>query len=261
MRAGSAGWIGAEVDLVEIRGSTAYLVCDLDGRELTVLKQGDGVAAGDRVALSFDFDAVNFFDEADEPCEEPDRRLFSNQLEVRNGGADSLFAISPSIFPPPTRFFRDLTEDNVLGEASVEVPLGPAFVKAGGRYKTKTREFRETRFEVRADEARFRGNFNAFAMEKAGLIGKDDRGTNQFGTFIQEVVEPSNNYDGDQDVGAGFLADSAYWETALETFEAVDAPHDALETLERLFESASERGDDRQADLWVDDRRIEREAE
>jgi len=75
----------------------------------------------------------------------------------------------------------------------------------------------------------------------------------------------------------------AYWETALETFEAVDAPHDALETLERLFESASERGDDRQADLWVeraervlteapeptveyhgqwiDDRRIEREAE
>ena len=35
------------------------------------LQQVDGVAAGDCVALSFDFDAVNFFDEADERVDLP----------------------------------------------------------------------------------------------------------------------------------------------------------------------------------------------
>jgi ABC-type sugar transport system ATPase subunit len=60
----------ATVDLVEMRGSTAYFICQLDGRELTILKEdNDDVTGGDRVALDFDFDAVNFFDETGERVE------------------------------------------------------------------------------------------------------------------------------------------------------------------------------------------------
>jgi multiple sugar transport system ATP-binding protein len=58
----------AEVELVEMRGSTTYLVCELDGRELTLLQdeRSAGVAEGDRIGLEFDFDATNFFDDAGE---------------------------------------------------------------------------------------------------------------------------------------------------------------------------------------------------
>jgi multiple sugar transport system ATP-binding protein len=65
----------AEVNLVEMRGSTAFLVCDLNSRELTVLKRGSEVTAGDRVALEFDFGAVNFFDEADGRIDFPEAEV------------------------------------------------------------------------------------------------------------------------------------------------------------------------------------------
>ena len=54
----------ATVSLIEMRGSTAYFVCQFDSRELTVLKKNDhdDISEGDTVALSFDFEAVNLFD-------------------------------------------------------------------------------------------------------------------------------------------------------------------------------------------------------
>jgi len=137
--------------------------------------------------------------------EEPDRRLFNYSFEERNGGADTLFSISPSIYKVPTRFFRDLSEDDLSGRISVGVPVGPARLKAGGSYKARSRDFRETQFEIRADQASFSGNQNVYANEQAGLIGTDEQGRNQFGTVVRKVIQPSNNYDGDQDVGAGFL--------------------------------------------------------
>ena len=135
--------------------------------------------------------------------DEPDFRVFSNQFSVAEG--DTSFAISPSIFLPPTRFFRDLTEDTWGGEASVEVPVGSATVEAGGRFQTRSREFRERIFQHQADRANFSGTPNAFVNQQAGPVGRDERGRMRFGTFIQDFTDPRNNYDGDQDIGAGFL--------------------------------------------------------
>jgi multiple sugar transport system ATP-binding protein len=57
----------AEVSLVEMRGSTAYFICELDEREVTILKKDDeAVTEGDRLALNFAFENVNFFDERGE---------------------------------------------------------------------------------------------------------------------------------------------------------------------------------------------------
>lgn len=37
----------ADIELIEMRGSTAYFICDMDGTELTVLREGDeGLASG-----------------------------------------------------------------------------------------------------------------------------------------------------------------------------------------------------------------------
>jgi multiple sugar transport system ATP-binding protein len=53
----------ADVDLVEMRGSSTHVICTLDGKELTVLQpEGRSFESGDRIALVFDFGRVNFFD-------------------------------------------------------------------------------------------------------------------------------------------------------------------------------------------------------
>jgi outer membrane receptor protein involved in Fe transport len=135
--------------------------------------------------------------------DEPDYRFFSNQFSVADG--DTSYAISPSIFLPPARFFRNLTEGTWSGDASVEVPLGSATFTAGGQFQTKSRTFRERTFLHGADRANFTGNPNAYVDEQAGVVGEDDRGRTRFGTYVRDFTDPRNNYDGDQTIGAGFL--------------------------------------------------------
>lgn len=131
--------------------------------------------------------------------DEPDYRFFSNQFTPRED--DTTYSISKSIYPVPARYFRDLEEDNGSANVSVEVPLGNALFTMGGRYRTKTRAFRERRFDHVTDEANFVGDPDTYVDEKAGLI--DDNGN--FGTYVLDRTEARNNYDADQQTRAGFL--------------------------------------------------------
>lgn len=135
--------------------------------------------------------------------DEPDYRFFSNQFSVAEG--DTSFAISPSIFLPPARYFRDLTERTWTGDTSIEIPLGSATLETGGRFRTKTRQFRERIFQHGADRTNFSGSPNAYVNEKAGVNGEDEQGRTRFGTYVRDFTDPRNNYDGDQTVGAGYL--------------------------------------------------------
>ena len=137
--------------------------------------------------------------------DEPDFRLFSNQFDVRDGGPDTTYAISPSIFARPARYFRDLEEDDATGSLSVEVPLERITLKTGGTFQRKRRTFRERRFDHSADQVGFEGNPDAYVDELAGIIGEDNRGRSRFGTYVLDRTESSNNYDGDQDIRAGFV--------------------------------------------------------
>lgn len=136
--------------------------------------------------------------------DEPDHRFFSNQFSAQNGDADTSFAISRSIYLAPTRYFRDLSEQDATGSFSIEVPWNTATFKTGGSVKQKTRTFRERRFEHLSDQLGFSGNPNAYINEQAGMIGEDERGRNRFGTYVLDRTQSSNNYDGEQDVWAGF---------------------------------------------------------
>jgi len=131
--------------------------------------------------------------------DEPDNRFFSNQFTPREN--DTTFSISKSIYPLPARYFRNLEEQDAAGNLSVDVPLGSATVTAGGRYRTKTREFRERRFDHVSGTADFTGNPDAYVTEKAGLID----GTDEFGTYVLDRTESRNNYNATQDTWAGFL--------------------------------------------------------
>jgi TonB-dependent receptor len=141
---------------------------------------------------------------ADATRDEPDHRFFSNQFSVENGGTDTSFSISKSIYLVPTRYFRELSEQDASGSFSVEVPVGAMTFKTGGNINSKTRTFRERRFEHLADQAEYTGNPNAYISEQAGIAGEDIFGRTRFGTYIIDRTQDSNNYDGRQDVLAGF---------------------------------------------------------
>ncbi len=134
--------------------------------------------------------------------EEPDYRFFANEFSADE--ADTTFAISRSIYLGPTRYFRDLTEDNRSAKLTLTLPVGTAQLKSGGQLTLRSRTFRERRFEHLSDESQFRGSPNDYINSQAGQIEDDARGRNQFGTYVLDRTQPSGNYDGDQDVYAGF---------------------------------------------------------
>ena len=130
--------------------------------------------------------------------DEPDNRFFQNEFSP--GETDTTYAISGPVTGLPTRYFRDLSEQDWSGEASIRVPIGSAALEAGGHFRAKTREFRERLFQHDAEAANFDGNPNAYVNEKAGI-----QENGQFGTYVKEVPSLGGNYDASLDTGAGYL--------------------------------------------------------
>ncbi len=138
--------------------------------------------------------------------DEPDFRFFTNHFDP--SGTDTSFFITPSAYPRPTRYFRNLEEMSESGNLSVAVPLpflaNAATVKVGGLYQQKDRAFRERRFRYDQDRATYDGNADSFFGRQLGLVGQDDNGLFRFGNYINDVSAKGNNYDGEQVVAAGF---------------------------------------------------------
>lgn len=161
--------------------------------------------------LRFDWDISMAYSEQDQP----DLRFFSNDLLTRtqrNGDVDSVYAISPSIYPVPTRFYRNLQEDSFESNASLSLPLQswtgvPSKVKTGVSYSTKERDFTDREFQFRQDGISFNGDHGTFFREEN--LGIDpDRSTGsffRFGNYLIDNTQRRNNYDGSQSVFAAFL--------------------------------------------------------
>lgn len=138
--------------------------------------------------------------------EEPDLRYFSDNFTIRDG--DTLYAIKPSSYPDPTRYFRNLDENNREGKLDLILPFGQwaglaAEFKAGGFYQEKDRSFTEQRFQYqRPSSQRYNGDPQAFfGPEAVGIV--DDTGRLlRFGNYIVDATEQSNTYDGDQQIRA-----------------------------------------------------------
>jgi TonB-dependent receptor len=132
--------------------------------------------------------------------DEPDNRFFPNETRELDSG-ETAYSFNKGGLGIPTRYFRDLTEDNWSGKASVEVPVGSARFEVGGKFRTRTREFRERVFKHEAPIGfGFSGNPDRYVDERAGLQQDDS-----FGSFVTEVPSQGGNYDADQSTGAGYL--------------------------------------------------------
>ncbi len=142
---------------------------------------------------------------------EPDLRFFTNHFDEQDG--QRRYTITASQYAPPTRYFRDLEESNESFNLNLTMPFRqwaglPAKFKVGGSLVNKARNFRERQFLYRYDGARFpyTGNPDELFVNHLGI--DEDRSTDtrtRFGLYLLDQTQPSNNYDGDQQIAAGYV--------------------------------------------------------
>jgi TonB-dependent receptor len=158
--------------------------------------------------------------------DEPDLRYFSNQYRlVGNPKAspdnpdepDSIYAyrINKSSYTLPTRYYRYMEEDNKSFKVDFSYPFRQwsslqGKFGFGALYTRTTREMREQRFVY--DQRRpnvYSGDPESFfGPEYTGLTDSVAKGTYTryvFDNYIKNEYQPSNNYDGEQDMFAFYV--------------------------------------------------------
>ena len=151
--------------------------------------------------------------------DEPDLRFFTNDYttRTRQGRQDTLYNIAPSIYPLPTRYFRNLDEFNRELQANIAVPLKltrstRGTFKFGGTYLQTGRSFRERRFEYDQDKIKYDGDpLTFFEGSNVGIIDSTGSRLIRFGNYVRDATQPSSNFDGDQRIYAGYaMVDLAF---------------------------------------------------
>ncbi|MCB2205428.1 TonB-dependent receptor [bacterium] len=146
--------------------------------------------------------------------DEPDVRYFTDNYTIRerNGVTDTIYTIRPSIYPIPSRYYRNLVEDNNSFNIDMDMPFQQwnglaAKVKFGGAYLNKERTFTERRFDFGQDAIRYDGDAaDFFNPANVGIL--PDQSTEQFfrfGNYVIDATSLSNNYGGTQDIYAGYM--------------------------------------------------------
>ena len=162
--------------------------------------------------------------------DEPDLRFFTdnyvtrdnrplrddegNLLRDENGtvlrGEVTSYSISPSIYPLPTRYYRQLEESNREVQLNLTLPFSQwqglkGNLKSGLMALHKERTFRENRYEFAQDNIRYDGNpYTFFQAENLGLLSNEND-LFRFGNFVQDASQLSSNFDGEQLVYATYF--------------------------------------------------------
>ncbi|MYD26650.1 MAG: outer membrane beta-barrel protein [Gemmatimonadetes bacterium] len=151
--------------------------------------------------------------------DEPDLRYFTNEFQTVDAAGEGApdfdsYTIALSNYAAPTRYFRNLEESNRDFKMDVTLPFTPwsgltARLKFGGAYLDKDHTFRERRFSFRQDALQYRNDpVVFFSTARTGILPdefQDTPGFTRFGNFVSEDSDLRNNYDGDQEVRAGYV--------------------------------------------------------
>ena len=146
---------------------------------------------------------------------EPDRRLAITESFVREiNGTDSTFYAFPGGLPFPTRFYRDLSEENYSAGVDLTVPFesfngNSANFKIGAYISDADRTFREDAFDFQSEisnllrDASVQGNLDAF-FSYSGIVNFRDNGQIDFGVVPSEISDIRNNYNGTRDIKSAY---------------------------------------------------------
>jgi len=137
---------------------------------------------------------------------EPDLRFFSDDYQLDSDTGERFYNINKNSYNEPTRFYRNLTEDNTNLNLNLSFPFKQwnslqSKLKLGGSYTKINREFRERRFELRSSTADYNGDPTDYFTNQTGIVDSTN-GRYLFGTYVFDASTLRSNYDGDQSISA-----------------------------------------------------------
>ncbi len=131
--------------------------------------------------------------------DEPDLRFFTNSYSISLG----LYEVAPSLYPVPTRYYRNMEETNWDNKVHFQLPFDffgrKSRLKFGGAFVYKERSFREQKFS-------FRENSNSYDNDIATYLA-DENMQSPDKIFVENSVSSNlkNSYDGNQSIAAAYV--------------------------------------------------------
>lgn len=138
--------------------------------------------------------------------DEPDLRYFSNSYKIRQDGSVNYY-VSPSKYPVPTRYFRNMEELNFDNKINFSMPFKfigfPSKVKFGGAFVYKDRTFDEKKISFQENENTYTGDIqNYLRNENIWYYNSETKGIYATNS---ETSDRRNSYEGNQSIFGTYL--------------------------------------------------------
>ena len=164
---------------------------------------------------------------------------------------DGSLSISPSESGNPTRIWRDLQEINLAGKLDItrkhKLFGREAKLKVGGAYTFKNREFIVDQFNLPTQPQEFANRFEGDAdqiLAPENIIGLDTGD----GTFVERVSGPSDSFDSDITVAAGYIHEEFKLSDRINAIIGL-----RLEQFELRYTGSNQNGDVFDDDVIIDE--------
>ncbi len=135
---------------------------------------------------------------------QPDFRLFAYDIEDYET-SNPHPQISQQAYQPPTRFYRNMAEDNIDLKLNLELPYKnwtsqEAILKFGGAYLNKDRDFSELNYDYLDQNGSFNGSVYDFIADDNLIESYQDDGY-----WMRSNRQLSNTYNGLQNISAAYI--------------------------------------------------------
>jgi len=142
---------------------------------------------------------------------DPDLRFFTNSY-YPDAPEGSRYALNPSEYRVPARYFRDLNQHNldngIHGELPFDLMGAASKFRFGGSLLFVTRDFNEKRLDYQSQVNYFSGDVDEYLRDE--YIGQnhplyDPVTKKNYGLYIQDATDLKNSYTSDQTVAGVYL--------------------------------------------------------
>jgi len=141
---------------------------------------------------------------------QPDLRYFSNDYTVNEVNGDTNYSIQASLYPVPTRYYRDLDQSTTDGKINLTFDIKEkegktSKIKFGGALLKQERIFTENRYNYRSQGfLNYNGSVAEYIADSNMVLPTAGNPVSDF-LYIEDATERRNSYSASQSVFAGYL--------------------------------------------------------
>ncbi|MCK4663749.1 MAG: TonB-dependent receptor [Bacteroidales bacterium] len=142
--------------------------------------------------------------------DEPDLRFFTNSHYPEYAGTQAEYALTPSLYKVPVRYFRNMKELNFDNKIDAILSFNlfskKSKFKFGGAYVYKKRDFEENRVDYFSQIQYYNGDVSEYLSDNnIGTNHPRFNGIDYYGLYVQEATDIKNSYFADQTIISGYL--------------------------------------------------------